>query len=84
MAGSEARNDIEPVLRPIVAIALWSYAAWYAMALLALALGLPDFISPVAAVLMGGWVTYDWRRPRVRRGLQVRSSNAEKQPQHSG
>jgi hypothetical protein len=83
MARLPGPDESELVLRPLVAIALWSYAAWYAGALLAVTLGLSEVLGPIAAVAMAAFVTYDWRRPRASRRVKATSPRVEEQPQGS-
>lgn len=57
------------MIRRIVAVALWAYAAWYLAALLALAFGGPDVAGPIAAALVVAVdVVGGLRASRVRRG----------------
>jgi hypothetical protein len=65
MADGEGRSQSGRMLRRTIALALWTYFAWYLGAMIASAIGLPSFIGPAAGVAMALFAVYDWRRPRA-------------------
>jgi hypothetical protein len=53
------------MLRRTIAAVLWGYFAWYLVALVTTAIGLPPILGPVAGVAMAAVSLHDWRRPRA-------------------
>lgn len=57
------------MLRRSIALALWTYFAWYLGAMVSSATGVSPILGPLAGVGMAAFTFYDWHRPRhVRRG----------------
>lgn len=50
------------MIRRLVALALWTYFAWYLGAMLATFTGGPDVAGPIAAVLTSGLGLVGWVR----------------------
>jgi hypothetical protein len=62
------RNGHHPrMIRRFVALALWTYFAWYLGAMLAAFTGGPAVAGPIAGVLTAAVGTYGWVRTSRRR-----------------
>lgn len=71
-------DDTHRMIRRLVALALWSYFAWYLGAMLATLTGGPAIAGPIAAVLTAalglvGWVRIS-RRATARHTLEAEPS----------
>ena len=65
-----------PMFRRLVALALWTYFAWYLGAMLATFTGGPAIAGPIAAVLTAGVGLVGWVRI-TRRVTATRTLEAE-------
>ncbi len=62
------RNGHDPrMIRRFVALALWTYFAWYACAVLAAYIGGPAIAGPIAAALTAAVGAIGWMRASRRR-----------------
>lgn len=64
MAESRSKAHSRRMLRRSIALALWTYFAWYLGAMVSSATGLPPLIGPLGGLAMAAFALYDWRRPR--------------------
>jgi hypothetical protein len=62
MAGRAASDHTQHMIRRLVALALWTYFAWYLGAMLATFTGGPAVAGPIAAVLTAGLGLVGWVR----------------------
>jgi len=76
MVGRLASDHTHPMIRRLVALALWTYFAWYLGAMLATFTGGPAIAGPIAAVLTAGLGLVGWVRIS-RRATANRTFEAE-------
>jgi len=76
MVGHLAPGHTQRMIRRLVALALWTYFAWYLGAMLATFTGGPAIAGPIAAVLTAGLGLVGWVR-MSRRATANRTLEAE-------
>jgi len=85
MVGGSDSSHTSPMTRRLVALALWSYFAWYLGATLATFTGGPAVAGPIAAVLTAGVGVFGWVRSGRRASAQrLRARDSRIEAYHPG